>query len=701
MESVPVAVDDVGGGMVDGVPPVALRDNQCERLVNWFPFTTKLSPRRGVQRASVTPAASPITGLLTFATASSKVTVAGTEAGFEYNNGGAMTPIPAATPLASRTKPWSMVQYKDEIYAIRPGERLQRLTLASSSDAGVPAPTTAPAEPAIVAPVAAIGPTIGAAGLVEPGDYDYFATFDTATQRSKPSPMASITVLVPSIVDIIGSIPVSADPNVTTVSVWRTKKDEPEKFFLVLQVPNGTVTSGDNVPDSAVGESYGPISPGQYTYFVTFVTSTGNESPEGPAAVVTQSVYGRAYLSLPTSTLPRVVARRLWRSGPDDPGQLYEVDFIADNVTTEFLDLVSNDELGEPFGYNNGLPPADPGYSIASWNQRLWWTDGKVLSATNPGQFETFDQSFRNLDEFTGHVIRALHPWDQRLMVGTTSQVKYITQTGVDESGIRFDVDTLSSDHGCVSHHSMKSAEGRLFWFAGDNVYMSEGGHPIAISAVAIPKLLKTMRSDRWEYAIGAVDTQRGWYVLAISIDSANNNDTVLVYDYRNQRWAQFRYFTSWVAPAALLQSYDDSFQTIPLCAFRDGHIYEMETTGRDHNDPIRFLAKSRAFQRWRSEAILRRFEVNCSSVPGNMTARLYRDVGSELVAINERDFSLNQTRDWKRVALAGFGPDVTAVPRLKARSFQVEFEYAGEQAVEINQFLLDVDTFEYLKRPL
>lgn len=687
--------------MVDGVPPVSLTDDQFENLVNWYPFAKKLSPRRGAHRVTTIPASSQITALLTFATTPENVTVAGTVDGFEYNNAGVMTPIPPDLPLSSRTKPWSMVQYKDEIFAIRPGEKLQRLTLASSGDAGIPAPTTAPTEAAIAAPPAGLTPVIGAAGPIEPGVYDYFVTFDSPTQRSKPSPLAPITVVVPSIINFVGTIPVSADPSVTTVSLWRTQKDEPGKFFLVLQLANGTVTSSDAVPDSDTLESYGPIAPAEYAYFVTYVTATGNESEQSATLTVTQDYYGRAYINIPVSPTPRVVARRLWRSGPNDPGQLYEVAFIGDNITTEYLDLLSNDEIGEPFGYNNDLPPADPGYCLASWNQRLWVTDGRVLTASNPGQFETFDQSFRNFDEFTGHVIRALHPWDTRLIVGTTSQIKYITQTGVDESGIRFDVDTLSSDHGCVSHHSMKSAEGRLFWFAGDNIYMSQGGHPRAISAVAIPKLLKTLRSDRWEYAVGSVETRRGWYLLAISTTSADRNDLILGYDYRNDKWFTFRYFTSWMAPGAILQSYDDDFKTLPQTAFLDGHIYQNDTGGRDHNDPIRFLAKTKAFQKWRSEAILRRFEINCSSVPGSMTARLYRDVGSELPAINERDFSLNQTRDWKRVSLAGAGPQATTVERLKARSFQLEFDYTGDEAVDINQFLLEVDTFDYQKRPL
>ena len=85
------------------------------------------------------------------------------------------------------------------------------------------------------------------------------------------------------------------------------------------------------------------------------------------------------------------------------------------------------------------------------------------------------------------------------------------------------------------------------------------------------------------------------------------------------------------------------------------------------------------------------------------MTLRLYRDGESELSAINERLIYLMQSpaRDWKRVALSGQGPQVTTVPRLKSRSFQVEIDYTGDTAIEVNGLLLEVDSYEMTRRPV
>lgn len=618
MENVAINLSDLGGGIVDGIPPLNIEDNQFERLVNFYPFGTKLVRRAGVRQVTTVAADSDLTALLTFSNEGDHYVVAGLVNGFAWNNAGVMTRIPKIDGVLpegrylENEKPWSMVQYKSEIFAVRPGSYLQRLTSASAELAGVVAPTVP-------------GAVVGAAGGVTAGDH---------------------------------------------------------------------------------------------SYFVTFVTSTGNESPESEEVTVTCAVDSIVTLTVPVSATPRVVKRRIWRSLSNDAGQGWLVDTIEDNTTTLYVDTTPDAELGIPFEYGNLLPPSDrtspaaaTAYALCSWKHRLWMIDPASLFCSKTGRFETFDQTFQGFDQYSGHVLRGIAAWDERLVVATTKKMFYVTQTGVDETGVRFDIEELSEEHGCVAHHSIKTAEGNLFWFAGDNVYMSTGGKPRAITTVRVRRILdqaKALHSDRWEFAVGSINTDLGWYQLSLSVNSSTRNDTTIIYDYKNDRWFTFEHFSNLeaasYAPSAVMEYFDENYARTTYAGFGEKrHLYELNSGARDVSDQVRAIAKGKAFQRNNGTSVFRKLSINCTSANEYMTLRLYRDGESELSAINERLIYLMQSpaRDWKRVALSGQGPQVTTVPRLKSRSFQVEIDYTGDTAIEVNGLLLEVDSYEMTRRPI
>lgn len=582
--------------MVDGVPALEIADNQLEYQLNAYSLGSKVVRRAGARKLTVVSAGDTITGLATFANGDVHVIVAGlSEDGFAYSDTGVMLSIPKTDRvLTAETRPWSIEQYKDEMFAIRPGEVLQRLDLTSAVDAGI----SAPAAPSVV----------------EGGS--------------------------------------------------------------------------------------GNVSIGQHYYFVTLLTANGNESPESDSVAITLASEAEVVVTLPASTA-RGVVRKLWRTLSNDAGQGYLVTTITDTTATAYVDNKSDDELGDPFEYGNMLPPSTPCRMLAQWKHRLWIIDEAAVYASKTGRFETFDQTFEGFDEYSGHVLRGIVPWEQMLVIGTTKKIFGIVQTGVDESGVRFDIETISEEHGTVAGATMKSAEGRLFWFAGDNVYTSVGGKPISITTIKIRKILDRAKANsaRWEYATARINTELGWYMLSLSVDSASFNDHLLVYNYKTDTWFVFRYFDEQIAPAAMAEFFDTTYDRVIVAAFGQD-IYQLNSGLRDGYDAIQMRLRFKAVQRPGFTSVLRRFEVNCSTIPEVMTVRLFRDGSAESEAINERTVSLNTPQDWKRIALAGQGPQVGAVERIKARSFQCEIEYAGRRELEVNELMFEVDTYEMKRRP-
>lgn len=958
MENLPIHLSDLGGGQVDGIPPLDIQDSQFERLVNFFPFGSKLVRRGGVEQKTTIGTDQDITGLLTFSSEGSHYAVAGLVNKFAWNNAGTMTAIPKIDgALPDDYRPWSMVQYKNEMFAVRPGSVLQRLTNASAANAGIQPgarpganvntnnPWTATPSPNVPAgrneatvttdgtyvyvwggiddasgfpvggiyspsedkwfifPVAGAPPAnryrhtaiFDGTRTVVWGGYDnaaYLGTgsrynnttstwaattnvgapsirswhtavwsgtrmliwggFDNVTApngllatggsydpagdawtaitnvgapaararhtavwtgtemliwggigagglaintggaylESGPSWTALSTVNAPAgrvghtaiwtgtrMIIWGGYDPVSLvwysdgasyDPVSDTwetieeigapqprwyhTAVWTGSKmvvwggrqgstnlasggrydpvldtwdevdadNEPSARYLhvATQIGLQMFVFGGTIDDGTTPETGGlyyeawdgRVTEGQHRYFVTFVTASGNESAESEEVSVTLSGPSTVTLTIPVSLQPHVTKRRLWRTLSDDAGQAYLVATINDNTTTTYVDILADAKLGLPFEYGNRLPPTDPCRMLASWKQRLWLITDNTLHASKTGRFETFDQSFQGFDQYSGHVLRGVAAWDDRLMVGTTKKMFYVVQTGVDESGVRFDIEELSEEHGTVAGMSMQTAEGRFFYFAGDNVYMSTGGKPISITTERVRRLLDRAkaRADRWEYAVGSVNTDLGWYMLSLSVDTSDRNDFTIVYNYRTDRWHVFQHFsdleTPSTAPAAMTEYYDSNYARVTYAAFSGKrHLYQLNTGPKDAGTAIRAIAKGKAFQRANQSLVFRKISLNCTSAPEYLTVRLYRDGGSVPASVNERTIYLAQVppRDWKRVAMSGQNVNSTAPARLKARSFQVEVDYTGDTAIEVNEMILEVDAYTVTRRPL
>src|SRR5574341_482885 len=169
-----------------------------------------------------------------------------------------------------------------------------------------------------------------------------------------------------------------------------------------------------------------------------------------------------------------------------------------------------------------------------NWQERLWCSDGKDLFFSEFGLPESFaGDAILLVFPDDGHRIRAVYGHGSRLMVGKTNKVHFVI--GTDRSD--FEIQTLSDKHGCYSHHSMKSAEGFLFWYGGDNFYRSDGANVESISTIKIRRLLDRIPDSRKEFVVSGISPRRGLYLSAVTLDSGTKNTHVLAYNYRTEAW--------------------------------------------------------------------------------------------------------------------------------------------------------------------
>jgi hypothetical protein len=62
----------------------------------------------------------------------------------------------------------------------------------------------------------------------------------------------------------------------------------------------------------------------------------------------------------------------------------------------------------------------------------------------------------------------------------------------------------------------MKSAEGNLFWYGGDNVYRSDGTSAYSISTIKVQGVLAGIPENLRAYVVGAIWPKRSWYMLSV-----------------------------------------------------------------------------------------------------------------------------------------------------------------------------------------
>jgi hypothetical protein len=490
-----------------------------------------------------------------------------------------------------------------------------------------------------------------------------------------------------------------AYPSISDPWIMRQYKDE------VLAARRGTGTlkritqdatqnAGISAPAAApttVQGAAGLLPAGTYQYVVTFLNqgtiAESNPSPASTALTIAASK--KIELStIPVSTDGQVNARRIYRTLKDNTQEYFFVAQINDNFTTTYSDNVIQDDLGDRVSFDNGLPPSIVEL-IEIWRERLFASDGVDLffsGIAHPQGFSEFDVIQVYPDD--GHRIRGLLAFGDRLVIGKTNAIHFLVR-----AGDKYSLQTLSDKHGLRATHSLRTAEGLLFWYSGENVYRSEGVNVSSISTVKIRKSLDQIPEAMRDKVVGFTFPLRSQYWLCCSQGDLTKNEIALVYNYKTDSWSDKVWPLG--APTFVGDFFDANLATIIYSVFSDKNVYQLETGTKDGTTPITRTWRSKAYGYDRPGMMkgLRRVGVLCPTVPEDLTLRVYNDGADS--PVGSRTVNLNVPDAWKRI-----GAPKESMGQLGAIT-QVELEYSGNTDLDIEGLLIELQAFTRRARVL
>jgi hypothetical protein len=336
----------------------------------------------------------------------------------------------------------------------------------------------------------------------------------------------------------------------------------------------------------------GALVAGTYRGVMTGVNlETDMESNPSPVSNALTIASGRqiSWNSLGFHPNPFVNARRLYRTLENQQDVYFFVAQINDNDTTvDYLDEVVVADLGRTVSFSNGLPPAGIKLGVI-WQERLMATDGRDLFYSEFLLPEQFGSEIIPISTDDGHVIRALHAFGDRLIIGKTNKVYYL----IGNTRATFGLHVLDDVHGIMSHYSVQSAEGSLFWYgSGKAVYRSDGTSVRNISTPKIATILERVPDVYEEKVVAAVFPQLSWYVLSVPYQGEGealneSNRKVLVYNYKFDVWTVFEHPSD--APQFISNFFNENYGHVLYATFYDGHVYHYndESYGTDWENAI------------------------------------------------------------------------------------------------------------------
>lgn len=451
--------------------------------------------------------------------------------------------------------------------------------------------------------------------------------------------------------------------------------------------------AGIAAPDTAMtiaDGGAGAITAGDYYEVYTYYnTRTGAESNPSPvSALLTLGASKRiAASNIGVSSNGQVDARRLYRTLPGQAGEYYFVAQINDNVTTTYDDNVIVDDLGSPVSFDNGLPPDDL-KCLELWNERAWVHDGRDVMFSEPGLPQSFgEDSVISVNPDDGHSMTALHAFGDRIILAKTNGVHYVQ--GTDRSD--FALSTLSDRHGCVSAHSMKSAEGILIWFGGDNFYRSDGNNVEAISIFKVRRLVDRIPAALYERVHATIWPSKSQYRVSIPVDDDTENSIILVYNYKTDAWSTETYP---LGVQTLGDFFDEQEAQILYATMYDEYVYQLDYGNRDFGTPIQARFRTKDFMAAAPGLfkVVRRFWLQMTSTTYPITLKVYNDQSETAAKTRVVELS-GVARMWKRINLSTLGKPGSSVG--------FEGLYTGDTPIEIEALAMELETFRRMGRTI
>lgn len=451
-------------------------------------------------------------------------------------------------------------------------------------------------------------------------------------------------------------------------------------------IQNAGIDAPATAPTIADGGAGVLAAANYYAVYTYYNSLTGAESNPSPASTVLALGASRqiTWSGLVNSTNGQVDSMRLYRVTPGQTGEYYLVATVTNFVSAYATDNVEPGDLGDRASYQNGLPP-DLVEVLAIWGERMWLSDGTDLFFSPPGMMESFDQEENVLNVYRqdGHKIRALHPFGDKLLIGKTNAVHYVS--GVEQ----FSIGTLTDRHGCVAPLSMKSALGTVFWYSGENVYSSDGINVKAISDKNLKSLMERVPEALKENVCAAIYPKENEYRISFPVDAGTNNSVEAVYNYRDNTWVTRSYSGDTVAPRAYGDFYDENYNQLIYAVTYDNEIYDMDSGVRDADTAITCVAETPDYGMDENalKKGIRFVHLLCSTVTGStLTLKAYLNQSSSAFK-TRTGLDLSKASPWKKYNLSTMGQVAATV--------RVGIEYTGDEDFQLNAYALDVGLTE------
>lgn len=315
--------------------------------------------------------------------------------------------------------------------------------------------------------------------------------------------------------------------------------------------------------------------------------------------------------TLPVSPNPQVDTRDVYVTLPGTTAGdgYYLASTVSDNVTTT-LTIADPPTATSARLEDDSFPPNARQYFPAPqdlftgdiWRDRLWATDGVDVFFSKFFQPEAFNlEDTISVFPDDGYSITSIKAWDDRLIVGKTNAIYYITGNDL----ATFNVSVLSENIGSINSGCMKVVGNHLYWMGPDKaIYRSSGsGDPEKISDPWMTPLLDRIQDP--ELAFADVRTDKNWFVVCDPngfgtevntaesiIESIPLPYTFLVFNYRENTWTTFSLNTN---PTCFAQNYDEA--ETPMLVVSDGTSiwnFADETAGWDDIYPTSSLPYAR-----------------------------------------------------------------------------------------------------------
>lgn len=332
----------------------------------------------------------------------------------------------------------------------------------------------------------------------------------------------------------------------TSVSLWRSVQYKnygyavrPDLNYILRFDDTNYWKNGIAPPSTAAVLAQGAVAgsdAGNFQGVFTFVDVNGVESDYSPLSNTVAIAINRSvdWSSVDVSTNPRVVARNLYRTLPDQKGEYFFVGTIPNNTVTTFNEDLTVDEMGDLAPVGHAVQPAVNYVDIATQFERLWATDGSYVYgslAEDPDSFPAENIFAFSPDD--GQPIKALKAHGSDLLVFKTGSVWSLNQS---LGAFEFLPRLIDERNGCIATHSACVADGLAFWYSGKAVFMSDGRSPgVDISSGHVAEIAAVTASKQTG-AVGVTFSKYGWYCITFP-ENGTNPETVYIYDYRRKFW--------------------------------------------------------------------------------------------------------------------------------------------------------------------